>query len=220
MSAGGAFVGVVDLGVGNLRSLMNAIEAIGIHARAIVDPSAVAQAERLVLPGVGAFRAGMDALSSKGLVDPIVRAVRAGKPMLGICLGLQLLMTESEEFGRHAGLDLIRGRVVALPDPDRSSAEGYKVPHIGWSSIEPAAEDRWEGSPLSAIERGSFVYYAHSYVVEPLRAEHVLATTLYGPERFAAVLRAGNIIGCQFHPEKSGRVGLDLLRACLDVGRG
>ncbi len=212
MTAGRPFIGVVDLGVGNLRSLMNALDAIGADARPITGPDEVREAVSLVLPGVGAFRAGMDALASRGLAEPIVEDVHAGKPILGICLGLQLFMTEGEEFGRHRGLDLVPGRVVALPEPD-AAGEGYKVPHIGWSPIQPVVrEDR---SPLDEIPPGSYVYYAHSYVVEPARSEHVLATTRHGPARFPAVLRAGNVLGCQFHPEKSGPVGLAILKACL-----
>jgi imidazole glycerol-phosphate synthase subunit HisH len=191
---------IVDYGVGNLRSVQKALERVGAEAVVSGDPGALEAARGVVLPGVGAFGDGMAQLRARGLVEPVLRHVEAGKPLLGICLGMQLLFEDSEEMGRHAGLDLLPGRVVRFPEGD------LKVPHIGWNQLE-VRED-----PLTAgIAGGSYAYFVHSYYVAPAEAEDVLATTEYGIQ-FAAVVGRGRVWGAQFHPEKSQEVGLRLLQ--------
>jgi imidazole glycerol-phosphate synthase subunit HisH len=191
---------IVDYGVGNLRSVQKALERVGAEAVVSGDPGALEAARGVVLPGVGAFGDGMAQLRARGLVEPVLRHVEVGKPLLGICLGMQLLFEDSEEMGRHAGLDLLPGRVVRFPEGD------LKVPHIGWNQLE-VRED-----PLTAgIAGGSYAYFVHSYYVAPAEAEDVLATTEYGIQ-FAAVVGRGRVWGAQFHPEKSQEVGLRLLQ--------
>lgn len=197
-------IGIIDYGMGNLRSVAKGFEAVGLEAGIIDSPREIAAAERLVLPGVGAFGRAMENLTDRRLVDPILDAVGRGTPLLGICLGLQLLFEESEEHGRHRGLGLVPGRVRRLPD-------GVKVPHMGWNRVWRAGEH----SLFDGIPDGGRFYFAQSYFVEPAgeaaeRGGPVAATTEYGV-RFASVVARRNVCGVQFHPEKSQRWGLRLL---------
>ena len=196
-------IAIVDYGLGNLASVARAMAAIGHPAEVTGDPCAVARAARLILPGVGAFAAGMANLIALGLADPIRAHIEAGKPFLGICLGLQLLMAESEEGASETaverGLGLFPGVARLLSGPG-------KVPQIGWNSLRVRRPHPF----LGAVE-GRYFYFVHSYYVDPADESLVVATTTYGME-FAAALGRGNVLAVQFHPEKSGRVGLDLLR--------
>ena len=205
-------VTVIDYGLGNLFSICRALTYIGAQAEVVSDPMAVRRAQGLVLPGVGAFGDGMRQLTARGLTEPLREAARAGRPLLGICLGMQLLFTESEEFGRHEGLGLIEGRVRRLrgTDPD---GRRVKVPHIGWSALEPcAAAERWRGTVLEGLAPGDAMYFVHSYVPFPEREAATLARMRHGGHAYAAVVAEGRATGCQFHPEKSGEAGLSLLR--------
>lgn len=205
-------VAVVDYGIGNLYSVRRALEVCGCDDVVVSSrPEDVEAAERLILPGVGAFEDGMRGLRDSGLVDPICRYARSGRPLLGICLGMQMLATASDEFGTHAGLDLIPGRVVAIP---RTSVDGtpMKVPFIGWTSIAPGHPANWLGSCLEGHAESSAVYLVHSYHTLPDEPAHLLATYDFGGHRITAAIRKGNITGFQFHPEKSGKVGLEILR--------
>jgi imidazole glycerol-phosphate synthase subunit HisH len=197
-------IAIVDYGIGNLRSVQKALEKVGAEARLVTAPEALDDAEAIVLPGVGAFGDGMANLRAAGFVDPLQRAAGAGRPLLGICLGLQLLFDESEEMGQHTGLGLLPGRVVRF-------AGGLKVPQIGWNQIH------WRGScPLSAgVPDGSYAYFVHSFYIVPGDTTHVLGTTEYGIE-YASVAGAGHILGIQFHPEKSQDVGLRILGNFVD----
>ncbi len=214
-------ISVIDYGLGNLRSVIKAFEKVGVSACITDLPAQIVKADYLVLPGVGAFRDGIEGIRAKGLLDAIVKFVNAGRPMLGICLGMQLMMTESEEFGRSCGLDLIPGKVVSLKSPKEVNEDGYKVPHIGWNGLFIPGQradtgegnvHRWRDTILSDTQSGTEVYFVHSYVVKPDDSEHVIATTVYGGQELCAVMQKGNMIGCQFHPERSGPVGLDMLR--------
>jgi glutamine amidotransferase len=198
---------IIDYGMGNLRSVQKAFEQVGCSAVVTADPAIVARAGKLVLPGVGAFRDCMRNLTDGGFVAPIHAQIAAGKPFLGICLGLQLLFTESEEFGRHRGLGIIPGKVVRFPDGLQEGGEALKVPHMGWNRIairRPA--------PLyQGIADGSFVYFVHSYHVVPDDPAVIATTTDYG-QTFCSSIWRDNVMATQFHPEKSQAVGLQMLR--------
>jgi glutamine amidotransferase len=198
---------IIDYGMGNLRSVQKAFEQVGCSAVVTADPAIVARAGKLVLPGVGAFRDCMRNLTDAGFVAPIHAHIAAGKPFLGICLGLQLLFTESEEFGRHRGLGIIPGKVVRFPDGLQEGGEALKVPHMGWNRIairRPA--------PLyQGIADGSFVYFVHSYHVVPDDPAVIATTTDYG-QTFCSSIWRDNVMATQFHPEKSQAVGLQMLR--------
>lgn len=198
---------IVDYGMGNLRSVQKGFEKVGFEARVTDDPAVVARADRLVLPGVGAFRDCMDQLTSGGFVEPILRHVESGRPFLGICLGLQLLFTESEEFGHHKGLNIIPGRVVRFPGDMRCRSEVLKVPHMGWNQIDI----RRPAPIFNGIENGESVYFVHSYYVVPEDDSVVAATTDYG-RTFCTAIWRDNLMATQFHPEKSQRVGLKILK--------
>jgi glutamine amidotransferase len=198
---------IIDYGMGNLRSVQKAFEQVGCQAVVTADPAVAAQADKLVLPGVGAFRDCMRNLADGGFVAPIKAHVDAGKPFLGICLGLQLLFTESEEFGRHQGLGVIPGRVVRFPDGAREGGAPLKVPHMGWNRIgirRPAPLYR-------GVPDGSFVYFVHSYYVVPDDPAVIATETGYG-RPFCSSIWRDNVMATQFHPEKSQAVGLQMLR--------
>lgn len=199
-------VGIIDYGVGNLFSLRSSFRAIGEEAIVSGDEAVLSQAERLVLPGVGAFQAGAEKLRQSGL-DRFVRDRAAeGKPLLGICLGMQLLFEKSFEYGEHPGLGLLPGRVVAM---EGRLPGGLKIPHMGWNQLTVKA-----GQLLREAD-GQYVYFVHSYFAEGC-GDSLSAVTQYGIPITAAVER-GNICGCQFHPEKSGNVGLAILRKFCEV---
>ncbi len=190
---------IVDYHLNNLRSIENTLRRLGHDVRVTSDADDVMSAEKLVLPGVGAFPDAMRNLDELGLGGPIVRRVRSGTPILGICLGMHLLLDDSEEFGRHQGLGLIPGGVRRLPG-------GVHIPHMGWNQIQPRRTD----SLLAGVAEGSFVYFVHSYYATPEDPETVMALTDYGIE-FPSVLGSGNVWATQFHPEKSQHVGERIL---------
>jgi glutamine amidotransferase len=191
---------ILDYGVGNLRNLERAFAHLGLTARISSDPEVVHQATHLVLPGVGAFGAAMDELRSRGL-EPVVRSVaQSGVPLLGVCVGFQMLFETGHEFGRHAGLGLLAGEVLRFP------AEVRPVPHVGWNQvIQTQTHPLWKDIP-----DGAFFYFVHSYYAAPQVAEQVLGGTDYGV-RYASAVARDNVMGVQFHPEKSHQVGLRLL---------
>lgn len=201
-------IAIVDYGVGNLFSLRSALNAIGAETTVTGNAEELRAADAVILPGVGAFGDAANKLRSTGLADALVSLAGTGKPLLGICLGMQLLFEESEEYGCHAGLGLISGRVVPLAG--RVGAQ--KIPHMGWNPLRIQQRD-----PLfREVTQGEHVYFVHSYWVDCPK-EYVLATAEYGLDVTAAV-RRGNVCGMQFHPEKSGGTGLALLRAFCSQG--
>lgn len=211
---------LVDYGIGNLRSLEKAFAHVGIPVRRTDQPEDVARATRLVVPGVGAFGACADALRSRHLVEPIRDAAARGIPLLGVCVGMQLLFDASEEHGLHDGLGLIPGRVVRFSDDlvqDEPGPGGVtvarrlKVPHMGWSPVRPA-----DTTNALGLTEGDHFYFVHSYHARPDDPSDVLAWADYGASFPAAVAR-GRVFGVQFHPEKSQAAGLRLLRAFADL---
>lgn len=208
---------VVDYGLGNIFSVRKALEHCGARVTLSADPEVVARADRLVLPGVGAFKDGMSGLRERDLIEPAVSVARSGRAVLGICLGMQMLMTRSEEFGDHQGLGIVPGKVLAIP---RTTVDGapMRIPHIGWSPLtSPRPESDWTGSILESTPVGSAVYLVHSYTAWPDDEAHRLADCWYGGRRISAAIRFDNVYGCQFHPEKSAQVGLTILQRFLNV---
>jgi glutamine amidotransferase len=193
-------VGIIDYGMGNLHSVQKALQEVGAESQLVSRPALLAEFDRLILPGVGAFGDAMENLRSMNLVEPIMEAIDRGIPLLGICLGMQILFTESEEMGSHKGLGVISGSVRYL------RVTG-KVPHMGWNQLSI----RTPGPLLANIRDGAFVYFANSYVVQPDDPAVVAAETEY-EARFPAVVWRENLYGVQFHPEKSQRTGLHILR--------
>ena len=213
---------IVDYGLGNLFSIARAIKNVGGNAEISSDPEKIIAANRLILPGVGAFGDGIKGLRERNLIEPIKVYAASGKPLLGICLGMQLLMSESEEFGLHKGLNLIEGKVIRFQEPNKKT---FKIPHVGWNKLIPytnrkpiKASDKtksWRGTVLENINEGTYVYFVHSYFVIPDNPLHITAVTEYGNDLSCSVVSKKNIFGCQFHPELSGEVGLDIYRQFL-----
>ncbi len=198
-------VAIVDYGVGNLFSLASSFAAIGVEVTVTSDPAVLRAAERIILPGVGAFGDAAAKLRDSGLGAVVIEQARAGKPLLGICLGMQLLFEKSFEYGEHEGLGLIKGEIRPIADVIPAD---YKIPHIGWNALHFGKQ---KSDLFRYLKEGDFVYFVHSFYGANCE-ESVIATAEYGAELTAAVA-SGNVYGCQFHPEKSGAVGLAILRA-------
>jgi imidazole glycerol-phosphate synthase subunit HisH len=201
-----ARVGVIDYGLGNLHSVVNACAYIGAKVGIATSGEELEDFSHLILPGVGAFGDGMKGLIKNGHVEHLKQEVEKGKPLLGVCLGAQLLLGESEEFGSHVGLGLIPGRVESIP------SEKVKVPHVGWQRIEAPEGANWTGSILDGSSKGMWAYFIHSFHAIPSNQGDVLATCEYSGNIITAAVRRDNVTGMQFHPEKSGRLGLDILK--------
>lgn len=199
-------VGIIDYGVGNLFSLQSSFKAIGEEAFVSGDPEKLKKADRLVLPGVGAFEDAANKLRLSGLDDFVRQQAAEGKPLLGICLGMQMLFEKSFEYGEHEGLGLLKGQVIPMEGRIPSD---LKIPHMGWNRLEVK-----QGKLLQAVD-GEYVYFVHSFYADGC-GESLSAVTEYGTPITAAV-EQGNIFGCQFHPEKSGNVGLSILRAFCEM---
>ena len=210
-------VTVIDYGVGNLLSVQRGLEHCGAEVTLTSDAEQILSASRIVLPGVGAFQNGMQALEQFGLIEVIQEVANRKIPLLGICLGMQLLLTESEEFGLTKGLGLIPGRVIPVPT-HALNGETQKIPHIGWSSLQYSnIEKKWDGSVLRDNQPGSAAYFVHSFMAIPDLGEHRVADCIYGGHRVPAVIACNQISGCQFHPEKSGEVGIKVLRRFISL---
>jgi imidazole glycerol-phosphate synthase subunit HisH len=214
-------VAIVDYGLGNLFSVEQACRAVGLCGHITAARHDIESADAVILPGVGAFGDAMTTLRRLDLVGVLRDTAATGKPFVGVCLGVQLLMTASCEFGSHEGLGLIPGEVVPLTAP-REGDRRLKVPQVGWNSIgvHPRSEpERWSGTLLEGLRDGEFMYFVHSYVVVPQDPAVVLSMTMYGDIEFCSSVQSRNIFACQFHPERSGRRGLGIyqnLRRLLD----
>ena len=200
-------IAIIDYGVGNLFSLVSSLKAVGAEATITGDIDTIKKADKLILPGVGAFGDAAQKLKGTGLFDVVINEAKNGKPLLGICLGMQLLFEKSYEYGCHEGLGLIKGTVVPM---EGKLPESLKIPHIGWNALHFKKE-----SPVfKYINDGDCVYFVHSFYAEGC-GDALIATTEYGKDVTAAVQK-DNVYGCQFHPEKSGNVGLSILKAFCD----
>ena len=198
-------VGIIDYGVGNLFSLRSSLAASGQEVVVSSEPEVLQKADHILLPGVGAFEDAVQKLRSSGLDQMVYESVKAGKPLMGICLGMQLLFERSYEYGDHEGLGLLKGQVVGMSG---KLPEGLKIPHMGWNALKLT-------KPAKLLEEGSYVYFVHSFYAENC-ADSIAAVTDYGIPITAAVER-DNIFGCQFHPEKSGNVGLAILKRFCEI---
>lgn len=202
---------IVDYGLGNLFSIRQACAHAGMEGAITSSAADLEAADLVILPGVGAFGDAMAQLRRLDLVSPIRALAQADRPVVGICLGLQLFMSESFEFGRHEGLGLIPGQVVRFEAP-RAGDRVLKVPQVGWNRIRrpAAAGDAWAGTPLEGQADGEYMYFVHSFYAVPESPECVLSVTRYGHVEFCSSVRKGNVFACQFHPERSGRAGLQV----------
>ncbi len=213
---------MIDYGASNIRSAQKAFEFIGATVELTEDPEVVRRADKLVLPGVGAFGSGMAGLNRRDLPAAIHEAVQRGVPFLGICVGMQLMFSEGHEMGVHRGLDLLAGKVVRFPEKlsmvnspirnPKSEIRNLKIPHMGWNQLEPA----WANPLLEGVTMGDYAYFVHSYYCDPDDATAVLAWTDYGLP-FASVVAQDNLYGLQFHPEKSQSVGLRILQNFVEM---
>ncbi len=205
-------VTVIDYGIVNLGNIVRALEHVGARVCVGSDPGAVSQADRVILPGVGAFASGMAELKSRDLDNALKEAVLAGTPLLGICLGMQLLLDYSEENGGEMGLGLIAGNVIEMPRRGADGLRKRKVPHIGWNALKsPPNQSHWQDSCLAMIHQGEFGYFIHSYMTIPENPAHILAQCDYEGLVVNAAISKDNITGLQFHPERSGPEGLKIL---------
>ena len=202
---------LVDYGIGNILSVQRAFEHCGAQVMLSDNPLKIKNSDYLVLPGVGAFADGMRGLSERGLIEPIIDFASKERPFLGICLGMQMMMGKSEEFGIHEGLGLIPGSVVRIPDKDVHGLR-HKIPHIGWNSLVlPREKENWNGTILEGIGIGETVYFIHSFTAVPENFSNRLADTYYNEQIISAAVKSGYLYGCQFHPEKSGITGLKII---------
>jgi imidazole glycerol-phosphate synthase subunit HisH len=206
---------VIDYGVGNLLSVRRGLEHCGASVEVTADHKAILTAPRVILPGVGAFANAMKELRRQGLDEVVLDIVSRGTPLLGICLGMQMLLDESEEFGKTEGLGLIPGSVVPIPSTTMDD-QPQKIPHIGWNSLLlPKGFENWDNNILQEVYPNESVYFVHSFMAIPSNPEHSIANCLYGGIQITATIERNNVYGCQFHPEKSGEVGLKVLKQFL-----
>ena len=212
------YAAIVDYGLGNLYSVKQACNRVGLDSVISSDRHLIENASAVILPGVGAFGDAMENLKRFDLVGVLKDYAFSGRPMMGICLGLQLLMEESEEFGVHRGLAIIKGNVVKIKGA-RANGRMLKVPQVGWNAINAPAgvagsnSCLWEGSPLDGVTGGTFMYFVHSFTVQPVDEDVRLAETVYGGISFCSAIRYKGLFACQFHPEKSGACGLEIYKS-------
>jgi imidazole glycerol-phosphate synthase subunit HisH len=210
---------VVNYGLGNLFNIQRAFDAVGANTIISSSPEAVLGADKIVLPGVGAFEAGMSQLQDSGMIEALQEFKSKGKQILGICLGMQLLVTQSEEHGLHKGLNFIPGKVTRFT-PCADNENKFKVPQICWNAIEHTSsqsKNSWEKTILEDLRSGDCMYFVHSYFVQAEKEQDCLAITRYGNETFHSVIQKDNVMGCQFHPERSGKQGLSILKNFVTI---
>lgn len=209
---------VIDYGLGNIKSVLNALGSQAEHAILSNDSEVIMNADGVILPGVGSFPYGMSQLKYYGLVDTLKSYAQSGKPLLGICLGMQMLLTSGQEFEETPGLGLVAGQVIPLLA--QRGLQG-RVPHVGWSGLEEGSHTAWNDTIFRNLGSKSVtqpeVYFVHSFVADPALEKNILATTSYQGVDFCSAIRSGNVYGCQFHPEKSGAVGLKVLKNFLSI---
>jgi len=205
---------IVDYDAGNILSVARVFDYIGADITITNNADTIANAERIILPGVGAFGKAMAELHRQELVEPIQRFAKSGRPFLGICLGMQMMLESSEEFGHHDGLGLIKGHVKAIP---RTAVDGkpHKIPHIGWNNLFPTPDTHWNDTILEGMENSLSLYFVHSFTAEPEESDDRLANTEYNGHKLCAAIRQNNLYGFQGHPEKSGDAGIGILKSFL-----
>ncbi len=203
-------VAIIDYGVGNLFSLKKALDGFGHDIFITEEADKISSADAVILPGVGSFQAGIEGLKIRNLIKTVKNFASTGKPMLGICLGAQLMLSKGHEFGMFDGLDIIPGKVLKFP----KLAE--KIPHIGWNEIY-YPKKIWAKTILDSVKENSDVYFVHSYVLRPDKKNNILSFTKYGDYEFCSAIRRDNIYGCQFHPEKSGNVDLKIIKNFIKI---
>ena len=208
-------IAVIDYGIGNVSSVLRAFKFLGVSAQLTSDPIIILNSDRVVLPGDGAFGDSMNQLKKRKLIPVIEKFINLGKPFLGICVGMQILATCSYEFGKHLGLNIIPSEVIKFPiDSDNI----YKVPQIGWNKISmPYHVKSWNGSIFEDIKNNDWVYFIHSFYVNTKNNKNTLAETTYGKIKYASAIIKNNVIGCQFHPEKSAEAGLRILNKFINI---
>lgn len=218
-----AKVTIIDYGMGNLFSIERAIRYIGGYPEITDNPTKIASAERLILPGVGAYGKGMHELEKQSIIEAIYEFIKSERPLLGICLGMQFFLTQSNEFGIHAGLNLVKGNVARFKE-SISPKPLLKIPHVGWNSIEVPERvtlskfnhtTLWNRTILKGVNPGSNFYFVHSFFCLVEDTKNILAESKYGEDRFCSVLNKNNIWGCQFHPERSAENGLKIYRSFM-----
>jgi len=211
-------VSIVDYAAGNLFSVENACKTVGLHPVIVNKPEDIIKAQALILPGVGAFGEAMENLHKLDLVQPLRDFASSGKPFMGICLGMQLLFSESEEFGHHEGLNLIEGTIRKFPTISEN-LEKVKVPQIGWNQIFRPSElrNRWDNSPLSQVVSGEFMYFIHSYYASPFNSDDILSVTDYEGIKYCSAVIKDNIFATQFHPEKSAKEGIKIYQYWANI---
>jgi imidazole glycerol-phosphate synthase subunit HisH len=205
-------VSIVDYGLGNLFNIQRAFNAIGVDSIITSDPKEIINSSHLILPGVGAFEEGMVNLRKQNLVEAILDFSDSGKSVLGICLGMQLLLSVSYEDGKHSGLNLIKGEVVPL-----KKTSDIKIPNIGWNELIKNSSSGYDDMLLHGISKDSYMYFLHSYQVKAKNAENISSSTVYGDNKFCSTIHRDNIFGCQYHPELSGKNGLKILKNFINI---
>jgi imidazole glycerol-phosphate synthase subunit HisH len=200
-------IAVIDYGIGNVRSMLSAFENQGAHVTLTRSKEKILESDGVILPGVGAFSHGMKSLNKYSLVEVIKDYIETNKPFMGVCLGMQMLFDESEEFGKTVGLGLISGSVIRLPTAD---VKNEKLPHVSWNELNFKLS-KWSGTILDGIKEGDDMYFVHSFVAKPDNVDNILSITEYSGYKFCSSVKRGNIYGCQFHPEKSGKIGLKII---------
>ena len=206
---------VVNYGMGNIKSVIRGLEQAGSTAVLSDNPDVIRKADRVILPGVGAFKDGMKELDRRNLGPVLQDFINTGRPLLGICLGMQMLFDQSDEHGKHSGLGFIPGRVVKIPQY-KSYTVKRKIPHLGWSAVRYSERcQNWKNSVLETTDEGDFFYFVHSFMAIPEDNEHILAQCDYEDLTITASVKKDNITGCQFHPEKSAESGLEILKHFL-----
>ena len=211
-------VTVIDYGIVNLANIVRALEFVGAKVQISNCPNEISRASRIVLPGVGACGAGMKKLKEKGL-DEVLKSTSENRPLMGICLGMQMLLNMSTEFGEHTGLGIIPGNVTSL-DSNAVDIEKQrlKIPHVGWRELHAAnSNHQWKDSCLRNVASHDSVYFVHSYMAMPTHSDNILATCEYGESKVVAAIIRSNVVGLQFHPELSGNVGLKILEAFINT---